>query len=304
MLPLWHSPIYTEGLDPRANFPRDRYALVRSGLELTSPAEGPIAFRSAPPLADPDVLRMVHDDGYIDRFLQRRLNPKESRRIGLHPWTDQIVTRTLILTNGTVEAMRAALESGPIAGNLGGGTHHAYRDFGSGYCFINDLALAARLAQREFGIRRILVLDLDVHQGDGTAAIFEGDPSVRTVSFHCAENFPFRKMRSDLDVPFRRGTGDAVFLATLADFLRSESRRIAPDLVLYQAGVDGLASDRLGHLELSPEALRLRDEMVFRWARQQGSPLVVTMGGGYGVPIETSVASHVSLFREAARHCL
>ena len=299
MLSLWHSPIYTDGLDPSVRFPRERYDLVRSSL-LSAESEGSIVFRTPERLDDLDLLYRVHDKAYVDRFLSGSLGEDELRRIGLRPWTDRMVERTLILTNGTIEATRQAVANRSIAGNLGGGTHHAYHDFGSGYCIVNDLAISARVAQHELGVGRVLVLDLDVHQGDGTASIFEDDPSVYTASFHCEANFPARKMESDFDLPLPKGTTDALFVSDLRRFLDDHFRKFSPDLVFYQAGVDGLGTDRLGHFSLSREGLRERNEMVFEAARAMQIPLVVTMGGGYSEPIDRSVEAHTDLFLQAA----
>jgi len=193
-----------------------------------------------------------------------------------------MVERTAILTNGTVSATRHVLETAStIAGNIGGGTHHAYWDFGSGYCIFNDLAIAARTAQRDYNVSQILILDLDVHQGDGTAAIFANDPTVRTVSLHCQDNFPFRKMTSDVDIGLAKETNDQLYLDRLDQLLDSEMAR-KPEIVLFQAGVDVLATDRL--------------------VKKLGIPIVITMGGGYGEPIETSIDAHISLFEQAATY--
>ncbi|MEO0415121.1 MAG: histone deacetylase [Verrucomicrobiota bacterium] len=292
MLPLWYSPIYTDGLHPDARFPRDRYRLVREGLEN----HPEIAFHE-PDELPMEFFQLAHCPRYVERFFSQRLDEREVRRIGLKPWTDQIERRTRILTNGTVEATRHVLSNGGFAANMGGGTHHAYYDFGSGYCIFNDLAISARMAQRDFGVDRVLILDLDVHQGDGTAAIFENDSTVRTVSFHCAENFPFRKMESDLDIALTKGTSDHEYLQALDHFL---TREAIPDLLLFQAGVDGLSTDRLGHLELSPEGMKHRNQVIFDFAAEHEIPTVTTMGGGYGEPISTSVAAHVTLFEQAA----
>ena len=298
MLPLWYSPIYTNGLDPEVRFPRERYRLVHEELERQRPTAG-IHWRTSGPLPI-EFLDPVHDGGYVRKFLDGSLEDSLVRRIGLRPWGDRLVERTLVLTGGTVEATRSALLSGGCAGNLGGGTHHAYHDFGSGYCIFNDLAVAARMAQREFDVGSILVLDLDVHQGDGTAALFEDDPSVTTVSFHCASNFPFRKMRSDHDVGLPDGMGDRDYLERLESFLDRKLEGLRPELVLYQAGVDVLSSDRLGRLALSREGVKKRNEIVFDWVADRGLPLVLTMGGGYAEPLEDSVRAHADLFRGAA----
>lgn len=298
MLPLWYSSIYTDGLDPAARFPRDRYRLVREALADLEEA-GDVVFREPEPL-DPEALLLVHDADYVCDFLKGELDEAMVRRIGLKPWTEVIVERTMILTGGTVEATSWAIQNRGIAANLGGGTHHAYRDFGSGYCIFNDLAVAAKVAQRDHGIGRVAVIDLDVHQGDGTAAIFEGDASVTTVSFHCEKNFPFRKMSSDFDLPLEEGLGDDDYLSTLESFLAREMAPLQFDLIFFQAGVDALETDRLGHLSLTREGMKKRNDLVFDFARSQNAPLVITMGGGYGEPIETSVSAHADLFREAA----
>lgn len=301
MLHLWYSPIYTHGLSPEASFPRERYELVRSRLERQRLA-GLINFEEPHLSPSVDDLALAHDREYVERFLTGRLDENARRRIGLQPWTDSIVQRTLLLTGATISATVRAIETGGLTGNMAGGTHHAYTGFGSGYCIFNDLAIAARIAQRDLGVQRILILDLDVHQGDGTASIFEDDPSVRTVSFHCGKNFPTRKMRSDHDQEFAKHAKDREYLSVLRRFLDEERQRFPAELIFYQAGVDGLYTDRLGHLSLTRSGLRKRNDMVFRFAQQHQVPLVITMGGGYGAPIETSVDAHVDLFRQAADH--
>lgn len=300
MLHLWYSPVYTEGLSPEARFPRERYRFVRSLLEEVR-RRGEVFFHEPSPIKEEELL-LVHCPDYTKRFLTEQLEDRAVRRIGLRPWTDLIVERTRILTNGTVMATRKVLEDGGISGNVGGGTHHAYTSFGSGYCIFNDLAIAARMAQRDYGIGRVLIVDLDVHQGDGTASIFRDDPTVRTVSFHCEANFPFRKMQSDHDEVFEKGTPDQPYLDALQRFLEVEIERApVPGLILYQAGVDSLATDRLGFLSLTREGLLRRNQMVFEFARNLDCPLAVTMGGGYGEPLESSCQSHFDLFEAAAK---
>jgi acetoin utilization deacetylase AcuC-like enzyme len=298
MLPIWYSTIYTDGLDPEARFPRERYRLVREQLVQETEA-GRICFHE-PSSLPTGLLTTAHDPDYCRAFLSGSLSLEAERRIGLRPWTPAIVERTLILTHGTVAATRWVLEHGGLAANLGGGTHHAYHDFGSGYCIFNDLAIAARIAQRDHGVRTVLILDLDVHQGDGTAAIFANDPSVETVSFHCGKNFPFRKTQSDRDEVFDNGTTDDAYLDRLTGFLAERAQRELPDLILFQAGVDGLATDRLGYLDLTREGLRFRNQLVLEFARTWDIPMVLTMGGGYGEPLQTSVDAHADLFQQAA----
>ncbi len=299
---LFWSSLYTDALSEDARFPRERYRLVRQQLfERQLDLLEQVEILSAEEATRADCL-LAHDAGYVDRFLQGELNEKEMRRIGLRPWTERMVKRTLVLTNGTIQATHHVLQNPACrwSGNIGGGTHHAYTDFGSGYCIVNDLAIAARVAQRDYeDIQRVLILDLDVHQGDGTAQIFEEDPSVRTISFHAERNFPFRKMTSDLDIALPDGVEDREYLQLLEDCLTREV--FQPDLIFYQAGADPLATDRLGHLALTREGLRMRNRLVFDYAAQCQAPLVITMGGGYGEPLETSIDAHADLFLEAIR---
>ncbi len=299
MFPLWYSKIYTDGISPEATFPRTRYRAVRALLGSQDAGNSIIYHEpAATPVED---LLLAHETVYVESFLSGSLDKGSVRRIGLRPWTEAIVERTLVLTNGTISAMRHAVENGGFAGNLGGGTHHAYAAFGSGYCIFNDLAISALVARRDYGISRILILDLDVHQGDGTAQILENDPDIRTVSFHCGTNFPFRKMTSDIDVEFAPGTTDDEYLSTLESFLQRDPPLFEPELILFQAGVDGLDTDKLGQLSLSHEGLRRRNEMVFSLASGSGIPVVVTMGGGYSDPLTPSVEAHADLFLQAAR---
>jgi acetoin utilization deacetylase AcuC-like enzyme len=294
-LKVWYSDIYSGGIDPTARFPRERYRMVRRMLE---------AYRSdvlflEPPSASEGELCLAHSPAYVRRFLDGALGAKEIRRIGLRPWTPGILPRMLQLVGGTLEATRHVLSNGGFAGNLAGGTHHAFRDLGSGYCVFNDIAVSARLAQSK-GCGRILVLDLDVHQGDGTAAIFQDDPTVFTFSMHCGRNFPFQKQRSDWDISLDEGTGDAEFLAALEGALPALlSDR--PGLVFLQGGVDGLSEDRLGRLALTRDGLRRRNALVLGALRDAAIPAVVTMGGGYAEPLIRSVEAHADLYMEAAR---
>jgi len=300
MLNLWYAPIYTSGLSPEARFPRDRYRLVRAGLDDVLQSGG-LQFHQ-PGMIPWEEIELAHCPAYVERVREDALSEKEIRRIGLKPWTLFMTERTRMLTQGTIAATRHVLQHGGFAGNLGGGTHHSYREFGSGYCIFNDLAIAALIALRESAVAQVLILDLDVHQGDGTAAIFaDRTESVRTVSFHCQANFPFRKTTSDLDVPLPVDTSDEDYLERLATVLEQEADRFEPGLILYQAGVDVLGTDRLGKLALTREGVARRNHMVFQFARDLGVPLVITMGGGYGQPIETSVAAHVDLFRAASQ---
>lgn len=294
---FWYHPVYTEGLSPEARFPRDRYVKVRS--ELARRGVDRRAELRDSPLAEREDLLTVHDPDYVDRFLSGRLDEAMARRIGLRPWTARIQERTLRIIGGTVAATQAVLGEGySVAGNLAGGTHHAFADAGAGYCVFNDLAVAAAVARRDFGVRRVLVLDLDVHQGDGTAAIFEREPEVFTFSIHGERNFPFRKRRSDLDVALPDGTTDTTYLDALDTHLPKALEQARPELVLLQAGVDPLAEDALGRMALTRAGLAERNRRVLE--RTRGLPRVVTMGGGYARPIERTVEALGDLFEAAA----
>ncbi len=295
---LYYHEIYSSGLDPSARFPVSRYELLHQRL-LEEDRGGLIRWKT-PEKASIEDLLLVHEEDYTKRFLQGRLSDKEMRRIGLRPWRDSIVERTLCLTGGALGALDLILHGHPIAGNMAGGTHHAFRGEGAGYCIFNDLAICAEKALQEKEINRILILDLDVHQGDGTAEIFHQDDRVFTVSLHGVHNFPFRKKISDLDLAFENNTGDEEYLTALSDTLGLLKERKF-DLLFFQAGVDGLVSDALGLLSLSRDGLAKRNKLVFDWCEEMNIPMLIFMGGGYAKPIEDSVDAFTDLFMEAAR---
>ncbi len=297
-MPVWFHPLYTDGIHPDARFPRDRYrelALRLQGGEAT-----PLIRIETAPQADRNDLLLAHEPAYVDRFLQGRMDPKEVRRIGLRPWTPLLIPRTLHIVGGAIAALNHVATSRGLAGNMAGGTHHAHWDHGSGYCVFNDLAVCARMALQEFGFVRVVVLDLDVHQGDGTATIFAEDPNVKTISVHCAENFPFRKANSDIDLVVPSGTSDEPYLEIVCQAI-DRALECGPDLLLFQAGVDGLETDALGRLHLSQDAMRQRNKMVFNAVTSASIPCVVFMGGGYSKPIGPTVDAFYDLFLDAAR---
>ncbi|MBT3637118.1 MAG: histone deacetylase [Opitutae bacterium] len=296
--PLYYHPLYSDGLDRTARFPVERYRLLAQRLKKLD-TSGQIAVKE-PRLATRDEVLLVHDELYVESFLNGHLSEKEIRRIGLKPWKKEIIARTLRLIGGALDGLDEVLSGIPIAGNMAGGTHHAFRGEGSGYCIFNDLAVCAESALARPGIDRILILDLDVHQGDGTAEIFSGDRRVFTISLHGINNFPFRKKKSDLDYGFEDGTGDGEYLNALDEVLRFLSGENF-DLVFFQAGVDGLASDAVGLLNLSREGMRERNKRVFDWRRKIDRPLLVFMGGGYAKPIDDTVDAFCDLFVAAAR---
>ena len=259
--------------------------------QLTIRKPEPIARRS---------LLLAHDATYVDGFLEGKLSEKEMRRIGLTPWTPKMIERTLRLTGGAVEATIHAVKYGGITGNMAGGTHHAHRDFGSGYCVFNDLAISAMHAIENLGVGRVAILDLDVHQGDGTATILSKEERTRTISVHCSTNFPFRKSESDFDLPIEPESGDGLYLEKVREAVKF-CLDFQPDLVLYQAGVDGLEHDHLGKLNVTRKGMKLRNQHVFEEMLNHRIPTVVFMGGGYSKPIEHTIDSFYDLFIDAMK---
>ena len=248
-------------------------------------------------------LALAHTPAYIQSVVQGTLTRQAQREIGFE-WTPGMVQRARGSTGATIQAARMALTEG-VSGNLAGGTHHAYPDKGSGFCVFNDVAVAARLMQAEWGRGRphqplrVAIIDLDVHQGNGTARIFHGDPTVFTLSIHGARNFPFRKEASDLDIELPDGTRDDEYLRSLELALQELEHRFDPELVFYLAGADPHEGDRLGRLKLSFDGLEARDRRVFEWAWQKRLPLAFAMAGGYGHDIDQTVPVQVHTFSVA-----
>lgn len=289
-------------LPPGHRFPMAKYQLLRQRL----PGEVPdIDLRQAEPASDGE-LALAHSPAYIAAISAGTIGPQAMREIGF-PWSQAMADRARRSVGATVAACRAALREG-VAANIAGGTHHASRDHGSGFCVFNDAAVAARLMQAEWGrlggggLLRVAVIDLDVHQGNGTAAIFRGDDSVFTLSLHGAKNFPFRKSASDFDVELPDGCGDDDYLQALDDALAQLDRRFAPGLVIFLAGADPHEGDRLGRLKLTWGGLQARDRRVFEWAWQRGLPVAMAMAGGYGRRIEDTVQVQVNTFAIASEY--
>lgn len=292
---VFHCDAYEVPLPPGHRFPMLKYRALRERL-LAEGVLRPEQLAQAE-VIDRGSLLLAHAPDYVEAVFAGALSEAALRRLGF-PWSEQLLARSRASVWGTLAAARCALRDG-FGGNLAGGTHHAFAAEGSGFCVFNDLAVAARALQREGLVERVLVVDLDVHQGDGTAAIFAGDDSVFTFSMHGAKNFPFRKQRSSLDVELPDGCSDAEYLAALAAHLPGVIAQARPQILFFQAGVDPLAEDVLGRLDLSLAGLRRRDRMVFAAARQRDLPLVLTLGGGYAKPIALSVEAHLGTWREA-----
>jgi acetoin utilization deacetylase AcuC-like enzyme len=289
---LFYCDHYAIPLPPGHKFPMTKYALIRNLLA----SDGLYHFECAP-MADLAVVKLAHDPAYVDAFVNGTLPPQAIRRIGF-PWSEGLVQRSLASVGGTLSAASDALETG-WGGTLAGGTHHAFRAEGSGFCVFNDIAVAIEWLRSRGRIGRAAVIDLDVHQGDGTAHIFENDPDVLTASMHCTVNFPFRKQRGKIDIELPEGTEDEPYLQAL-EFLIPRVLEFAPEIVFYQSGVDTLASDALGRLKLTHEGLKQRDRAVMRAIREREIPFVITLGGGYSKPIELTALAHANTFRIAA----
>lgn len=299
-LPIVHHPDYVAPLPPGHRFPMNKYGLLREELFARGLAQPARLYRPEP--APRAWVELAHAPDYVAKIFEQSLEPEAARRIGFQ-LSDRVVRRARLSTAGTALAARLALDQG-IACQTAGGSHHAYPGFGAGFCVFNDVGVAARLVRAEGLVDRILVIDLDVHQGDGTAAIFEGDPAVFTFSLHAEKNFPVRKARSDLDIGLADACGDAAYLAVLDDHLAALIDHHRPDLIFYNAGVDPHEADRLGRLALSEAGLTRRDAQVIDLARQAGVPLVTVLGGGYGQDKDRIARLHGNTIAVAAWvHC-
>lgn len=275
-------------------FPSRKYRLLRE-LIVRQRILG--SWDMAPsPLAGLAELERAHAREYVRAVLDGSLAPETQRRIGL-PWSEMLALRSRMTVGGSLAAARRALRDG-LSGQLAGGTHHAHRDFGSGYCVFNDLAVAALSLLDDGAVERVAIIDLDVHQGDGNAALLTGHPGAFVLSLHGEKNFPFRKVPSDLDVALPDGTDDRAYLRALAGALDAVAG-FRPDLVLYLSGVDPLRSDTLGRLDLTFEGLAERDRLVLEFCRRRGIPVSIAIGGGYADPITDSVEAYANTFRVA-----
>ena len=293
-----YHPSYQVALPPGHPFPMSKYSLLRDQLL----AEGIVATGDIlqPEPLDASALGLVHTPEYLAKLATSGLSAAEQRRLGL-PWSEALWQRSRLASAGTLLAARTALDQG-LAANLAGGTHHAFADHGEGFCVLNDVAIAIRKLQAERAVERAAIVDLDVHQGNGTAAIFETDDAVFTFSMHGERTYPVAKMRSNLDVPLKDGVGDAEYLDTLQGVLPSVLDHARADLVFYLAGVDVAAGDRYGKLALTEEGIRRRDRCVIEAVRGRGLPLVIVLAGGYAATRARTAELHAHAFRESAAY--
>lgn len=286
---------YTYPLPADHRFPASKYQLLRQAVAETAVVPRQNLIHPTP--ATFEQLTLAHDPDYVERVVRGTLSAAEQRQIGL-PWSPELAERVHYSVGATLGASRAALKEG-VAVSLGGGTHHARRAEGQGFCLFNDTAVAARVLQAEGAVGQVAVVDCDVHQGNGTADITRDDASIFTFSIHGQNNFPFRKIPGDLDIGLPDGTGDEAYLAALADGL-AQVTAVAPKLVYFLAGADVHANDRLGRLALTKDGIAARDQLVLHTFRRRDIPVVVTMAGGYGRDIHETVAIQLQTVQIAA----
>ncbi len=301
-LPLVYHSNYSAPLPSNHRFPMAKFKKLYEML-IADRVASPDQFHQ-PKVPSNNILEQVHHSEYINAYCNGTLDAKAQRRIGF-PWSPVLVNRTCTAVGGTILTAKLALQQG-LACNTAGGTHHAFPNYGSGFCIFNDLAIAAQTLLREGLVQKILIVDLDVHQGDGTAYIFQAEPRVFTFSMHCGTNFPGTKQTSDLDVALDEGTEDTVYLQTLDRYLPDLLNQVKPDLVLYDAGVDVHIADRLGKLALTDSGIYRREMQVFSTCITAGYPVACVIGGGYADDMNALVFRHSILQRAATevyQHC-
>ena len=295
MFYIAYDPIYAHPLPEGHRFPMLKYELIPEQLLH----EGLISLENlhAPAILEDEVILWTHEHDYYYRLKSLSLTPQEARRIGF-PLSEQLVERELRIAQGTIDGCMYALNYG-LAFNVAGGTHHAGTNWGEGFCMLNDQAIAANYLLKKGYAQKILIIDLDVHQGNGTAQIFAHQPNVFTCSIHGEKNFPFRKEQSDLDIGLDDGVGDEEYLITISYHLNLIFEQFRPDFVFYLSGVDILETDKLGKLAVSKQACKQRDRIVFEYCKNKGIPVQVSMGGGYSPQIKDIVEAHCNTFRVA-----
>lgn len=290
-----YHPIYFHPLPEGHRFPMLKYELIPGQLLH----EGTITNHNifAPQPCPLDIVLLTHEEAYVQKLINQTLSEKEQRRIGF-PQSPELTERELIITKGTVDCCHFAIQHG-VALNIAGGTHHAFADKGEGFCLLNDMAVAANYLLQKKLATQVLIIDLDVHQGNGTAKLFENRTNVFTFSMHGEHNYPFHKERSDLDIPLKDGTNDAAYLPLLYSTLSNLITEIHPDFAFFLSGVDILETDRFGKLKITMEGCKQRDRIVFEFLQKNNIPCVVSMGGGYSSDIKLIVEAHCNTFRVA-----
>lgn len=290
-------PVYSHPLPPGHRFPMIKYEMIPAQLLY----EGTISESNlfSPSECSRETVLLTHTEEYLDKLLHQKLSASEQRHIGF-PQSPALTRRELVITQGTVDCCAIAKVTG-IAMNVAGGTHHAFKDRGEGFCLLNDFAVAANAILHDQHVNQVLIIDLDVHQGNGTANIFHNDPRVFTLSIHGQHNYPFRKEKSDLDIGLQDGIGDDEYFEILVNTIPDLIERIKPQFIFYLSGVDVLATDKFGKLKLSLNGCRTRDEFVLSLVHQRNIPCVVAMGGGYSEDTRVIVDAHCNTFRLAKK---
>ena len=295
MLKVAYHPIYKHNLPDGHRFPMEKYDLLPQQLLYEGTCKEENFFK--PEIPNNKYFFMVHDPEYVSDLMNITLNQKAARKIGF-PLNEDLITREMIIADGTIKASEFALKYG-IAMNIAGGTHHAFTNKGEGFCMLNDQAIGARYLQNKELANKILIVDLDVHQGNGTAEIFQNDSTVFTFSMHGKSNYPFHKERSDLDIPLDNGTEDELYLSILKETLPKLIKKQEPDFIYYLCGVDVINTDKLGKLSLTIEGCKERDRFVLQICKNYNIPVMCSMGGGYTPDIKVIIDAHANTFRLA-----
>ncbi|MDN6280796.1 MAG: histone deacetylase [Psychroflexus sp.] len=295
MLKIAFHPCYQHPLKANHRFPMEKYDLIPKQLRLEGICNPEHFFEPTIETSTEKYIQMVHSQAYLDAMYNLKLDRKAIRKIGF-PLSEALVKRERLITNATLQATKFALQNG-VGMNIAGGTHHAFPDHGEGFCMINDQATASYFLLEETQVEKILIIDLDVHQGNGTAAVFQNEPRVFTFSMHGKSNYPFKKEKSDLDIPLENGCNDATYLSVLKEHLPALMESVKPDFVFYLSGVDILETDKLGKLSCSVEGCRQRDAYVLNLIKEHQLPLEISMGGGYSKDIKHIINAHTNTYR-------
>lgn len=295
ILKIAYDPVYAHPLPEGRRFPMLKYELIPEQLIYEGTINRTNLF--TPAVCSDDIILLTHTQNYLDKLKRQTLSAQEQRKIGF-PQSPALTHRELVITQGTIDCCYYALQNG-VSANVAGGTHHAYADRGEGFCLLNDFAVAANYLLKNDLAKKVLVIDLDVHQGNGTAKIFENDPRVFTFSMHGKNNYPFHKEKSDLDIELQDGTADDLYLKLLSESLPVLTQKLRPGFAFFLSGVDILNTDKFGKLKVTMEGCKRRDEIVFTLLKENHIPCTVAMGGGYSPDIKTIVEAHCNTFRLA-----